>query len=246
MSPLVAAAVPFLMFILLIGWLWSNQRKKKTTAKVQPQGFPLYRVPFETAPDMPVPFGYKSQWFAVRTTDTQAVADVLRLKRLERANWRTGMSGADAGYYFVTPPVHGWTLVVNPHMPDLSGSEEPGPLLVLERLSAAFGEAGYFASHRVVGYHAWVKAERGEIVRGYAYVGERGETILDQGGLSPAERDANLAFTDLDAEEAVLPGEEDVLLMAKLWSADPSMAQGAYEAGTGLAGVLEAEGDAAE
>ncbi|QHW34898.1 hypothetical protein GZH47_03280 [Paenibacillus rhizovicinus] len=188
---------------------------------------------------MPVPFGYKSQWFAVRTIDTEAVANCLQLKRLQPANWQTGMAGADAGYYFVSPPIHGWTLVVNPYMPDLSSAEEPGPLQMLERLSLSFGEAGYFGSHRVVEYHAWVLAKQGEIIRGFAYVGERGETILDQGGLSSAEREANLAFTDLEADEPVLPGEEDVQLMAKLWSVDPSMEQGGYQAGTGLVGVTE-------
>lgn len=242
MSPLVAATVPFLMFFLLIGWLWRNQRRSKAARKAAGRSvplYPLYPVQFEAAPDLPVPFGYKTQWLAVRTTDTEAVAKCLRLERPQPANWKTGMNGAAAGYYFVTPPVHGWTLVVNPYMPDLSGKEEPGPLQLLERLSAAFGEAGYFASHRVVGYHAWVRARKGEIVRGYAYVGEQGETILDHGGLSSAEREANLTFTGLEAEEPVLPDEDDVLLMAKLWSVDPAMAQGGYEAGTGLAGVLE-------
>ncbi|MBM7564731.1 hypothetical protein [Paenibacillus sacheonensis] len=240
MSPLVAAFVPFLMFIMLIGWLWRNQRKNKRLTKTKPQGFPLYPVSFEDAPDMPRPFGYKTQWFAVRTTDTRVVADALRLGQLRRANWRTGMAGAEAGYYYVSPPVQGWTLVVNPYMPDLGGSEERGPIQVLEQLSLAFGEACYFASHRIIGYYAWIKAQQGAIVRGYAYIGERGETILDQGGLSPAEREANLAFAESDAEDPSLPDEEDVLVMARKWTVDPTFDSNGSEAGTGLAGVLEA------
>ncbi|NBD22339.1 hypothetical protein GT019_00485 [Paenibacillus sp. T1] len=186
---------------------------------------------------MPVPFGCKCQWYAVKTTDTRAVADLLKLADRQRANWRTGIDGAYRGYYFVAPPVRGWTLVVNASMPDLSAPEAAGPLPTLAGLSLAFGEACYFATHRVVDYQAWIRSSNGEIVRGYAYLGERGETLLDQGELSREEREANLAFTGMDAEEPVSPNEADVLRMAGLWSVDPSVDSNGGEARAGVVGI---------
>ncbi|EFM08467.1 hypothetical protein PaecuDRAFT_4760 [Paenibacillus curdlanolyticus YK9] len=194
------------------------------------------KSPVNATPDYPVPFGYKCQWLAIKTTDTQAVIEAMQLQELELANWSTGIDAAHEGCYFVSPPVHGWTLVVNALMPDLSGVEMPSPLTVIDKLSSQFGEAYYFGTHRVVDYHAWAKSMNGKVVRANAYLGE---AIIDQGEISQEERYLHMIFTGLDVEEPHLPSEEDVLLIAKEWTVDPQMEEGEYEAGTGFVGRLK-------
>ncbi|KRE35282.1 hypothetical protein [Paenibacillus sp. Soil522] len=194
---------------------------------------------FDSNPDLPVPFGYKCQWFAVKTVDAQAVLNTMQLKNVQVSNWRTGIEGADEGYYFVSPPINGWILVINSIMPDLSGVESPSPLTVIDDLSSKFREAYYFGTHRVVEYHAWAKSINGELVRAYGYLGESGETIINQGEVSKEELENNLIFTDLEADEPNLPNEEDVLLIAKKWTVDPLMESGNYQKGTGFIGTLE-------
>ncbi|WP_174818539.1 hypothetical protein [Paenibacillus kobensis] len=193
---------------------------------------------FAATPDYPEPFGYKCQWFAVKTLDTQAVIEAMKMKDVQVSNWKSGIEGSYEGYYFVSPPVEGWTLVVNPIMPDLSGAAAPSPLIVIDRLSSRFGEACYFATHRVVEYHAWAKSIHGKIVRAYGYVGEIGETIIDEGEMSEEERENDVIFTGLDADEPRLPSEEDVLLMAAQWTIDPMMPNDHYDKGTGFVGVV--------
>jgi hypothetical protein len=196
-------------------------------------------INFDSNPDSPVAFGYKCQWFAVKTNDTQAVLDAMKLKNIQITNWKTGIEGAYEGYYFISPPINGWTLVINSIMPDLSGTESPNPLNVISDLSSSFGESYYFGTHRVVEYHAWAKSINGKLIRAYGYLGETGETIINQGEISKEELENNLIFTDLDVEEPNLPDEEDVLFIAKKWTIDPQMENDNYQIGTGFIGILK-------
>lgn len=194
-------------------------------------------IQFDSNPDLPVSFGYKCQWFAVKTIDAQAVINTLQLTNVQVSNWRTGLEGAYEGYYFVSPPIKGWILIINSIMPDLSGVKSPSPLTVIDDLSSKFGEAYYFGTHRVVEYHAWAKSINGELARAYGYLGESGETILNYGDVSKEELENNLVFTELEADEPNLPDEEDVLLIAKKWTVDPLMGSGNYEKETGFIGI---------
>ncbi|WP_157317391.1 hypothetical protein [Paenibacillus anseongensis] len=194
-------------------------------------------INFDSNPDSPVAFGYKCQWFAVKTNDTQAVLDTMELKNIQISNWKTGIEGAYEGYYFISPPINGWTLVINSIMPDLSGTERPNPLDVISDLSSSFGEAYYFGTHRVFEYHAWAKSIKGKLIRAYGYLGETGETIINKGEISKEELENNLIFTDLDVEEPKLPDEENVLFIAKEWTIDPQMENQNYQIGTGFIGI---------
>ncbi|MWC29766.1 hypothetical protein [Paenibacillus sp. MMS18-CY102] len=194
------------------------------------------KVSVDATPDYPVPFGYKCQWLAVTTGDTQAVVEAIQLQELEIANWSTGVDAAYEGHYFVSPPIQGWTLVINALMPDITGAESPSPLTLIDELSNRFGEAYYFGTHRVVDYHAWAKSVNGKLVRVYGCLGE---TFINEGAISKEEHDYHMIFTGLDVEEPHLPSEEDVLLIAKEWTVDPQMEEGEYEAGTGFVGTLK-------
>ncbi|MNC34695.1 hypothetical protein D3C75_831430 [compost metagenome] len=197
---------------------------------------------FDEDPDFPIPFGYKTQWFAIKTSDTEAVAAALHLTDQKRANWKTGLAGAEEGYYFVAPPVNGWTLVINSLMPDLEAelTSDPlsSPLKAITYLSEAFGEACYFGSHRIVDYYAWAKAKDGNISRGFGYLGETGSIILDQREVYAEEQKQNSGFDEsASTNEISVPDEEDVISMAKEWTTDPGMNTGQLDKGSGIAGV---------
>jgi hypothetical protein len=42
---------------------------------------------FNQTPDKPQPFGYKVNWFALKTSDPAAVVDALELEETTAANW---------------------------------------------------------------------------------------------------------------------------------------------------------------
>lgn len=191
---------------------------------------------FSDVPDYPQPFGYKCQWIAVKTENTEGVAKHLNLVKIQAANWLTGIEGAYEGKFFVSPPVNGWTLVINSFMPDITDPTEQSPLKVIVELSRIFGEAYYFGTHRVVEYHAWAKAMNGELSRAYSYVGESGETIINQGALTTEELEHGLVFTEIEDDDPLLPDEEHVLLMAREWTIDPMMQQTNLKLGVGFVG----------
>ncbi|MDT3429238.1 hypothetical protein J2Z22_004839 [Paenibacillus forsythiae] len=194
---------------------------------------------FSSEPDLPKGFGYKCQWFAIKTEDTKEVLKELNLKNVQISNWETGIEGACEGYFFISPPVNGWTFVINSTMPGLSINESPFALKIITDFSTKFGEAYYFGTHRVVEYHAWAKAVDGELIHAFGYLGERGEIIINEGEISREEIEHNLIFTDLDADEPNLPSEEDVILIAREWCIDPKLEDDNYIPGTGFIGNLE-------
>jgi hypothetical protein len=184
--------------------------------------------PTQQQPDLPQPFGYKIAWLALRTVDTQAVVAALRLVGARPANWREGVAHAYGPEVFVTPPLSSWTLAVGAV---LFAPDKPAPFVkpFLEHLSGQFGEAQYYCTHRVVELHVWARGVQGRLIRGYGYIGERGETLWDEGEQTEAEGDLGFRFFDersLDATaegywartDLSFPDEEAVMRLAAAWS----------------------------
>jgi hypothetical protein len=186
----------------------------------------------------PQTFGYKTYWIVVDTNDAGAVASALGLSDLRPVTW-----DIDPYYLegvFVSPPVLGWTYVlglyVEPHFPQF--------VPLLEDLSRRFGEVQYFTSHRVVDLQAWVRAIDGRIARGYCWIGERGEIIMDVGDITPEEselgfsRFINARTVDGDWDKVEFPHEEDVMRIASRWSINPQELDAYDSEGTGVMGRL--------
>lgn len=191
--------------------------------------------------DSPVSFGYKMGWLAIRSTDRDAVVRSLQLSDPAEVTWREGI---DALYenglkplnlllgrcstIFVSPAVNGWTLVVGRWT---AGSDEELGVRQVERLitraSSEFGEVQAFASHRVIEYHHWMLARNSDLVRSFAYIGERGEVLTDSGEPTPVELGFKwypLREEDADLEEEeILPNEESVMKVAGAWSVNPQL-----------------------
>ena len=80
----------------------------------------------------------------------------------------------------------------------------------------------------MLNHHAWVRAERGRVIRAYAWAGR---TVWKQGRRTAAERDLNVqCFDYTDTPEKTFFGEPDVIganvdkvpLLASRWSLDPA------------------------
>lgn len=204
-------------------------------------------------PDKPRSFGYKCQWLAIRTEETAAVADSIFLRNVRPCNWAEGIAGAYERKVFVSPPVSGWTFVVGNILPGVGNPDGPDWLPdrctpLIAHLSRRFEEVQYFGTHRIVGYHAWAKAERGRIVRVYAYLGEQGVTLWNRGEQTPEEHALGFNFLesadeteDIPFEDlgGTLPDEESVMQIAGKWSIDPQSLDGLdIETGLGIIGDL--------
>jgi hypothetical protein len=169
-------------------------------------------------PDSPVPFGFKCAWLAIKTEDPQAVSEALSLQNVRKTGWRQGVAAAYGGEVFVTAPVKGWVLAVSVSLPGIADKTRPDQLSPPVRdLAKLFPKVQYFGTHRVVDYHGWLRAAKGEIVRRYAYLGERGETLSDEGKRTDEETKLGLIYDD-----SKFPDEEHVMELAGAWSIDPS------------------------
>ena len=185
-----------------------------------------------TEKDKPIDFGYKIVWIAVRTDNKSELSKIIGLKKLEPSNWESGIENAYNKSVFLTPQIGEWTLAVGMGLP-LGDSEESIKKLekLLNKLSAEFGEAHFFGTHRVVEYHNWMKSVNGKMERIYAYVGESLENIKVIGEPTGPEKGLTL-FNSLseeaksddywDREDLDYADEELVMQIAESWSVNPT------------------------
>ena len=102
---------------------------------------------------------------------------------------------------------------------------------LLNALSAEFGEAQFFGTHRIVEFHCWMKSTNGKMKRIYSYVGESMENIKVFGEPTKAEEGMKL-FNSLSKEaenEAYFEREDldfadEIMVMniAEKWSVNPT------------------------
>lgn len=202
----------------------------------------IYAAPeVDPKPDCPVSFGFKSLWLAFRTDDPESVVKALLMKETQQANWQSGIAAADHTGVYVTPALDGWVLAVSPSLPSL-GSDDERWRRAVAPMARHFPELQYFATHRIVEYHAWARFRDGELVRAYAYLGESGETLTDFGALTDEEAELGLDFPsdpsdrDWEADDRSVPTERNVTDLAGLWSLDPTALDQREEEGVGWYG----------
>ncbi len=206
---------------------------------------------FTDNPDKPVSFGYKSVWITVQGTDPKEVANFLKLKNQQRSNWKSGIKKAYEDEVFVSPPIDGYIFIVGVSLPWADTEEKSYTVKELvNKLSLKYGTAYYFATHRVVEFHAWIKSVNGNIVRAYSYLGERGENTIVEGDATDFESELNLInsfseeFKDdnyFENEELIFPNEEIVMDVAGAWSINPSTLEERNDSqeGIGILGKLQ-------
>lgn len=202
-SFLLTVAIVLPLWILYAGY----QAKKAARPKAR-----------QLKQDSPTDFGYKMAWIALPTNHTASVVEALRITRPQPATWQEGIAKAYQKRVFVTPPLAGWTLVAGVAL--FSNDEYDKWEALLSQLSQHFGEAQYFATHRVVEHHQWIRYAQGECLRHYAYLGESGAVLRAVG--QPTELEQGLPTGSEDEETLALPDEELVMQMAAAWSINPT------------------------
>lgn len=180
-------------------------------------------------PDKPIPFGFKTQWMAIKTNDVQYVIQQLPSVKIEQTNWEQGLDtiyhfrgNAKTCPVFVSPVIQGWVLIIGDCFTDFSNirafDDFTAPLL------AKFADVQYFGSHRVVDYFAWAKAENGQWIRRFAFY--QGDIALNDGAQTEAEKQLGLldirSNADWDIEQWLESADEETpALIAERWSINP-------------------------
>jgi hypothetical protein len=194
-----------------------------------------HSIKADTTPDLPIPFGYKNAWYAIKNETPESVIQKLELDILAQANWQSGMNHADStNDVFVSPQIDGYVLVVG-----LFGitREDIGPDIIA-RHGSLFNNFQYFGTYRTVDYHAWAKFANGKPVRAYFFIGETGEIQWNEGAITPEEIELGLdklvqSGEDFDNEDKDYPDEENVVDIAKAWGTDTLFEGKIYEKSTG-------------
>lgn len=164
-------------------------------------------------------------WLAVKARNLLVVQSALGVQNPKPCSCLEGLTGGEG--LFIAPPVKGWILVVGTGLADPSEDVDACFRFVLD-LSRKLGPVQFFRVNRVLHHHAWVKAERGRIVRAYAWAGR---TLWTQGVQTPAEEELDLKCYDYTAPsettatglpDGVAANVDKVSLLAARWSLDPT------------------------
>ena len=181
-------------------------------------------------------------WLAVRSRNLRAVQAALRLTNPKPCTWTECLAGEQK--LFIAPPVNGWILIVGTGLPDPCDDVDACFLFLLD-LSRQLGQVQFFLANRILGHHAWVRAESGRVNRAYAWAGE---TLWNQGLKTEAERQLGLnCFEYLETPDylpfgqpsSIASNTEKVPLLAAHWSLDPaSIDERVLTHASGVAGDL--------
>lgn len=178
-------------------------------------------------------------WLAVRSRNVHAVQVALGLHHVHPCTWTEGLSGDER--LFIAPPVKGWVLIIGSGLPDPADDVDVC-FRFLTSLSQKLGPVQFFKANRVLGHHAWVRVENGQVMRGYAWAGK---TLWNQGLPTRAETEFGLKCFQyfespdqtFEESEIAAANVEKVFSLASRWSIDPvSVDENLFEHAYGIAG----------
>jgi hypothetical protein len=159
----------------------------------------------------------------MRADDPEQVVRALQLRTVLPANWAAGLAQVATEGVFVTPPIDGWIFAVGRDLAVITHSPTEMESL-LAGLSEQYGEVMWFSTDEQRDVHGWAMAQRGALVRGYAYVEEQGHTLW-RGDVTAAEAALGCFRDDprdhSDDEIKWWPDRRTVLAVAAAWSMDP-------------------------
>ncbi len=145
----------------------------------------LFNQPaFPERPDVyGLPYNQPDVWLAIRNRNVDHILEAFGMQNITPCTWEDGLENTDRRGIFVSPPIGGWTLVLGPRLPDLSGDVD-ALFRFITQLSARLGHVQYFHSNTALHHHAWVRSEYGRIHRAFAWTNQ---TIWNQGRPTLAE-----------------------------------------------------------
>jgi len=180
----------------------------------------------------------------MRADDPEQVARALQLRTVLPANWSAGLAQVASEGVFVTPPIDGWIFAVGRDLAVIT--QDPAEMeSLITGLSQDYGEVMWFSTDEQRDVHGWAMAQRGALVRGYAYIEEYGHTLW-HGDVTEAEAALGCFRDDprdhSDDEIKWWPDRRTVLAVAAAWSMDPCTIGGSHArdraASVGLVGRL--------
>jgi len=164
-------------------------------------------------------------WLAIKSRNLRTVQSALGLHNPKPCSFMEGLAGGEK--LFIAPPVKGWIFVMGDGLPQ-PNEDVDICFRFLINISRKLGEVQFFSASRILLHHAWVKLDRGRVVRAYAWAGR---TLWHQGRKTRAEEALNLHTLDYTemAERAsfnepdfIAQNVEKVPLLAAHWSLDPA------------------------
>ncbi len=172
----------------------------------------------------PLPFGYKTTWYAAKNCAPATVIRSLHLSDARLGSWSAALSAMDGNDFdalhtVLVAPIDGWTLAVGDKLAGSTAVDAETPLKPLVALSSVCGEAQLYASNRDHDWYMWSRAVNGKVLRAFEFDGSIGETLHDLGKHTREERGVNF----------VAPTESDVVRIAGKWSIDPTKIRGSQD-----------------
>ena len=223
--------------VILLVLHWRAKHSTDQTLALRTSSLLLDATPRLTA-FLPRP----TSWLAIRSRKVVAVQEALGLHNPHPCSWADGLSPGRK--LFIAPPVNGWILIIGSGLPDPADDVDTC-FHFLSHLTRKLGHVQFFSANRVLGHHAWVRAEGGQIERAYAWAGK---TVWNQGQKTRAEIELNLQCFQyfeapdnaaFDSTETRFINVEKVPLLAARWSLDPtSVDEQLLEHALGIAGEL--------
>jgi len=190
-------------------------------------------IRIDVTPDYPIPFGYKTAWYAIKDITPQAVIEKLDLDIVCESNWESGFEHIYvSGDVFVSPAIGGYILVIG-----LIGLGRNADHDMVKEHSRLFNEFYYFGSHTVADYYAWAKFKNGNLIRAYAFIGDAGELFWNEGSITSEE--IKLGFDKFPVSDdpcevdTIIPDEDSVIDIASAWSINPLFDGANFEKSTG-------------
>ena len=129
---------------------------------------------------------------AINQVRLNDVDNVLGLRDLRSREWDASECLSSDDQLFISPPVESWTLVFGNAL-HLRFSDPDQIFHYIRRVSRSFGTVQYYSVCQATGYHCWVNAHSGRIIRGYIW---DGQTQWNHGQRTRAEKKLNLMTLD--------------------------------------------------
>ena len=243
----VGSLIPALLVMLFLGaviggsamalFVLNCKRKELAAEESFSQGFK--DITISTISLSPMLLRRPTTWLAVRSRNVHTVQIALGLNNVQPCTWLEGLSGEEK--LFIAPPVRGWVLIIGCGLPDPADDVDVC-FRFLTSLSEKLGHVQFFKANRVLGHHAWVRVENGQVMRGYAWAGK---TLWNQGLPTRAETEFGLKCFQyfespdqtFEESEIAAANVEKVSLLASRWSLDPaSVDENLFDHAYGIAG----------
>ena len=201
-------------------WLKERSEKKKEARLKE-----IYKSFYELDPSLPINFGHKNHWLAVKAKEADQVCDYLGTSLAQTCNWIEGSIKAREGDVFITPSIKDWVLISSFSFSGLQKNQTTLTSILLEKLSLKFEEAHFYANRSSSSYAEWAKYEHGQLIRHYQIADFQGQEF---GEPTEVEKQWKLIdphgmpeMSDEEHDTYTYPSFTEMAILLDSWSFNP-------------------------